>query len=84
MTDNPFSSKVFKDTWFNHFGKTNSRTQILGVNGVEFFKNPFKIYINGGKTHTKGIHYSLEEITEINGRAVFIQWLCIIKKRIVQ
>ena len=42
MMNNPYASKVFIDTWFEHFGKIGSRAKIKGIEGIEFFKIYFR------------------------------------------
>ena len=72
MIDNPYASKVFIDTWFKHFDKTESRSKILGIEGTEFYKNGSGIYVNSGKTHTKGIYYSLANEIQIENKTLLI------------
>lgn len=70
--NNPYASKVFIDTWFEHFGKIGSRAKIKGIEGIEFFKNGAGIYVNSGKTHTKGIFYSLTDEIQIENKTLLI------------
>ncbi len=72
MIDNPYASKAFIDTWFEHFNKTRSRSKIVGVTGTEFYKNGSGIHINSGKTHTKGIYYSLADEIHIENKTLLI------------
>ncbi len=70
--DNPYASKIFIDTWFEHFGKNDSRIKVIGVEGTEFYYNGKGIYVNSGKTHTKGINYSLTDKPLIEGKILLI------------
>lgn len=70
MTNNPFSSEIFSSIWSQCFGK--EREQIRGVTGLQFYKGLSGVYINTGKTHTKGVHYALENDIELKGKTCLI------------
>lgn len=57
---NPFLSKNFVTVWLKHFNKGKSSKLFNFIEGLSFVKNPFlPLYVNVGKTHTKGISYLL-------------------------
>ncbi|WP_298505780.1 GNAT family N-acetyltransferase [uncultured Maribacter sp.] len=76
MTNNPFLSDIFKKTWLNHFNKENKEFHFSNFKKLRFvkFKN-LPLYINVGKTHTKGISYAVDtsDTTEIDGK-VFLMY----------
>ncbi|MEO2050998.1 MAG: GNAT family N-acetyltransferase [Allomuricauda sp.] len=72
MTDNPFTSSIFKDIWFAHFKKSRSRTKIEGFDSVEFFKDRWGVYANSGKTHTKGITYYISKTLDLKGKTLLL------------
>lgn len=72
MIDNPYATKFFIDTWFKHFDKTGSRIKIEDIEGTEFYKSGFGIYVNSGKTHTKGMYYSLSNEIQIKNKTLLI------------
>lgn len=69
IKDNPFTSDTFASIWLKHFNDSegghsfNFLTHLLFVN----HKLPF-LYVNCGKTHTKGISYSIENIDRYDFR----------------
>ncbi|WP_298488408.1 GNAT family N-acetyltransferase [uncultured Maribacter sp.] len=64
MKSNPFLTDTFKETWVKHF---NSQKKVYHfpefnyVNFVESKKGISTIYSNVGKTHTKGIYYTVNK-----------------------
>lgn len=72
MIDNPFTTNTFRDIWFKSFGKSESRLQFENLAGAEFYKNGFGIYVNSGKTHTKGMLYSLTDDINIKNNTLLI------------
>jgi len=64
LKDNPFTSKTFEKSWFNHFYKGATRHTFSFIHGLSFYKHPkLRLFINTGRNLTKGISY---EITETN------------------
>lgn len=60
MKNNPFSSDIFTSTWLSHFGKGESEFNFSLFPDLSFVKHRFlPLYINVGKTLTKGVYYSL-------------------------
>ncbi|PWL38508.1 hypothetical protein DKG77_09605 [Flagellimonas aquimarina] len=72
MTDNPFTSETFTDIWFNSFGKNGSIISIPGIKDMAFYKEHSGLFINIGKTHTKGVRYSNENIISLQGKTCLI------------
>ena len=62
MKDNPFTSDIFTTTWLKHFNNSESGVSFDFFVNLLFIRHKIpKLYINSGKTHTKGISYSLEQ-----------------------
>lgn len=62
MTDNPFNSEIFKNTWLKHFNEGNEPITIKNIIGADFYKSRFPgLWVNVGRTHTKGVYYEFEE-----------------------
>lgn len=61
MKSNPFLSPTFTSFWFKHFNKGVPGIYFKGIHDLSFIKHPLApIYFNTGKTHTKGMSYSLD------------------------
>ena len=60
MIDNPFLSETFTKKWAKSFGKEETPTDVEGVYGPKFYRGKWGILTNYGKTHTKGMQYTLE------------------------
>ncbi|MDC6365077.1 MULTISPECIES: GNAT family N-acetyltransferase [Flavobacteriaceae] len=72
MIDNPFTSQTFSNIWFDGFATRESKVNVQGIEGIDFF-NKGGIHINAGKTHTKGIHYCIENSTiSLKGKTCLI------------
>ncbi len=57
---NPFSSSIFSNVWVKHFASNNTVITFPEFKGISFVKlKKIPLYSNVGKTHTKGIYYSL-------------------------
>lgn len=64
---NPFTSKTFSNIWLIHFNKDKPLFSLKGLEGLSFVKPwPLPIYVNVGKTHTKGISYTLIQEEQVN------------------
>ncbi len=60
MKNNPFTSDIFTSTWLKHFRKGKSGISFDLFPDLGFVKHRFlPLYINIGKTLTKGVNYSL-------------------------
>ncbi|MBD1262700.1 GNAT family N-acetyltransferase [Maribacter polysiphoniae] len=75
MISNPFTSDTFSTIWSKHFSPSVSATRFGFLKTLFFEKHQFlPLYINYGKTHTKGISYTIEnsDVEEIVGKVVLI------------
>jgi hypothetical protein len=60
MKDNSFTSGVFTNTWLKHFNNSEPGISFDFLPKLLFVRHKIpKLYINCGKTHTKGISYLL-------------------------
>ena len=60
MLANPFTSAPFTSIWMAEFCPDQSATTFQEVQGIQFIKHNFlPLYINIGRTHTKGINYRI-------------------------
>lgn len=63
MKDNPFTSDIFTSTWLKHFNNSESGVSFDFFVNLLFVRHRIpKLFINSGKTHTKGISYSLNKL----------------------
>lgn len=61
MKDNPFTSGIFSKFWSKHFDKPKKGVNFPFIKNLQFLKRKFlPLYSNYGKTHTKGINYSVD------------------------
>lgn len=75
MSNNPFTSETFSSIWSDHFAPSTDAIRFDFFKNLLFTKhNTLPLYINYGKTHTKGISYELEnsQIAEIEGKVLLI------------
>ncbi|MEJ1222344.1 GNAT family N-acetyltransferase [Sediminicola sp. 1XM1-17] len=75
ILSNPFTSNTFSGIWVKHFNNNLPSSTIKGIMNIAFVKkglSPF--YENVGKTHTKGISYSInqKEPLELNNKVLLI------------
>lgn len=60
MNQNPFTSDVFTSIWLKHFNDGNPGLAVPCFSNLLFIKHRLlPLYYNVGKTHTKGISYTL-------------------------
>ncbi|NAY90591.1 GNAT family N-acetyltransferase [Muricauda sp. JGD-17] len=71
MTDNPFSSETFVKIWSESFGKQKTRTKIKGIGKIEFYEQG-RVFINLGKTITKGIYYTTDNAISLKGKTCLV------------
>lgn len=62
MIDNPFLSGTFTKIWAKSFGKEVAPIEVKGILGPKFYRGRWGINTNYGKTHTKGMQYTLEHL----------------------
>ena len=74
MKNNPFSSDNFTSIWLKHFHKAKKGIAFEFISDLLFIKHPkLPLYINVGKTLSKGIYYTLSsKISEDFKRKVFL------------
>lgn len=74
MKDNPFTSDIFVTIWLKHFNNSESEVSFDFFTNLFFVKRKFlNLYTNVGKTLTKGIGYSLNNLNPKNlGNKVFL------------
>ena len=75
MITNPFTSETFTTIWSKHFNQANGGIHFSFVKNLLFLKHKFlPIYINYGKTHTKGINYYVDNSNslDLKGKALLI------------
>ncbi len=61
MPNNPFLSETFSRFWLKHFNQSIPGKYFPGLPGLSFIKSSLgPVYVNTGKTHTKGISYCAE------------------------
>ncbi len=59
MKSNPFLSKLFTKVWLKHFNKGEPSESFRAFGDLDFVKHrKLPLYVNVGKTHTKGISYT--------------------------
>ncbi|WP_445957088.1 GNAT family N-acetyltransferase [Yeosuana sp.] len=62
IQQNPFTSQTFTKIWCQHFNKGNATYSFGFISGISFLKPSFlPLYMNVGKTLTKGMSYFLSE-----------------------
>ena len=62
MKDNPFTSDIFTTTWLKHFNNSEEGISFDFLEKLLFVRHKIpNLYINCGKTHTKGISYVLNK-----------------------
>jgi len=60
MSNNPFTSQTFVETWSKHFNNSNVGFTFKFINNVSFYKKKYlPYYVNIGDKLTNGISYSL-------------------------
>lgn len=60
IKNNPFTSNTFIDKWCKHYNKKSYQFEC--IKNLNFYKSSyFSLYINIGKTFTKGLSYSLNQ-----------------------
>ncbi len=60
MMNNPFTQPIFTDMWIKHFNRSQPGIKFDFIKDVTFVKNTFfPVYINVGKSHTKGVSYEI-------------------------
>ena len=75
MIENPFTSKTFSSIWAKHFSPSLESKKFGFLTNLVFAKHKYlPLYLNFGKTHTKGISYSIENdnVDEIKGKILLI------------
>jgi len=75
MKDNPFTSDIFTNIWSKHFDHAAQGIRFSFIKNLLFLKHKYlPIYFNYGKTHTKGISYSLNKhnISDIRKKTFLI------------
>lgn len=75
MISNPFTSETFSTIWSKHFSPSVSATRFGSLKNLLFSKHKFlPLYFNYGKTHTKGISYTIEnsKTHELKGKVLLI------------
>lgn len=75
MKDNPFSSDIFTKIWLKHFQEAKSSFRFPYFKNISFVKHPFlPLFVNAGKTLTKGIHYGVDtnRLDEVKKKAFLI------------
>ncbi|MEB8347223.1 GNAT family N-acetyltransferase [Flavobacteriaceae bacterium KMM 6898] len=67
IISNPFTSKTFSDIWLRQFNKNQPYFEFKSIEGISFVKSWLPLlYVNIGKTHTKGISYTLNEQEQLD------------------
>jgi hypothetical protein len=67
IISNPFTSKTFSDIWLRQFNKNQPCFEFKSIEGISFVKSWLPLlYVNVGKTHTKGISYTLNEQEQLD------------------
>ena len=62
MQDNVFASKIFTDTWVNHFNRGIPGHCFHFISGLSFYGHPrLPLYTNIGRNMTKGMSYEIRE-----------------------
>lgn len=75
ILSNPFASKTFTSIWLKHFNKENPYFTFKGFQGITFVKSRwFPLFVNVGKTHTKGVSYTLigQEQVDLKNKVLLI------------
>ncbi|MBO0322396.1 GNAT family N-acetyltransferase [Muricauda sp. CAU 1633] len=72
MIDNPFLSETFTKIWAKSFSKENTPIEVKGVFGPKFYMGKWGIHTNYGKTHTKGMQYTLEHSLALKKETLLI------------
>ena len=75
MKDNPFTSDIFTTTWLKHFNNSGPGISFDFLEKLLFVGHKIpKLYVNCGKTHTKGINYAIDNsnIQDLKGKVLLI------------
>ncbi len=70
---NPFVSTTFTSIWLKHFHRGKPWTSFDFIPDLSFIKHSlFPLYANVGKTHTKGVSYTLSDEQDYKKKAFLI------------
>ncbi|MBT8294384.1 MAG: GNAT family N-acetyltransferase, partial [Eudoraea sp.] len=75
MKYNPFTSDIFTTSWLKHFNNSEPGISFDFLGKLLFVRHKIpKLYVNCGKTHTKGISYNLDNsnIQDLKGKVLLI------------
>ena len=75
MKHNPFTSDIFTTTWLKHFNNSGPGISFDFLEKLLFVGHKIpKLYVNCGKTHTKGINYAIDNsnIQDLKGKVLLI------------
>lgn len=75
MNNNPFTSGIFTSIWLKHFNENKPGKVFSLFENLLFVKSKFlPLYINVGKTHTKGMSYSISgsNIQDSDGKILLV------------
>ncbi len=61
MKHNPFTSRIYQETWLRHFAKQSEGKQFQFIENLLFIKHKFlPYYINAGRNMTNGVTYEID------------------------
>lgn len=64
MKDNPFTSDIYISSWLKHFNNSEPGKSFDFLANLLFVKHKFlNLYVNVGKTYTKGISYTMKNVS---------------------
>jgi hypothetical protein len=75
MKYNPFTSDIFTTTWLKNFNNSEPGISFDFLGKLLFVRHKFpKLYVNCGKTHTKGIDYTVDNYIsqDLKGKVLLI------------
>lgn len=70
--NSPFFSNTFQNTWKKHFISNKSIKEFKFIDGVDFYKSRFALFVNVGKNLTKGNNYAINNHKDFKNNTFII------------
>ena len=70
--NSPFSANIFQIIWIKHFISNKSVNTFKFIDGVNFYKSRFSLFVNVGKNLTKGNTYKINNYNDYKNNTFII------------
>ena len=70
--NSPFSANTFQKIWKKHFIPNKAVNTFKFIDGVNFYKSRFSLFINVGKNLTKGNYYKINDYKDYKNKTFII------------